>query len=63
MYAKQFKDEEIAALKSQGMTNKEVAALGCSEKTVQRANVANRQKGHNRKHGQKGHRQTYKTII
>lgn len=59
MYAKQFKDEEITALKSQGMTNKEVAAvLGCSEKTVQRANVANRQKGHNRKHGQKGHRQT-----
>lgn len=46
--AKQFKDEEITALKSQGMTNKEVAAaLGCSEKTVQRANVANRQNGQN----------------
>lgn len=45
---KQFKDEEITALKSQGMTNKEVAAaLGCSEKTVQRANVANRQNGQN----------------
>lgn len=47
---KQFKDEEITALKSQGMTNKEVAAvLGCSEKTVQRANVANRQNGQNTK--------------
>ena len=46
--AKQFKDEEIIALKSQGMTNIEVAAaLGCSEKTVQRANVANRQNGQN----------------
>lgn len=46
--AKQFKDEEITALKSQGLTNKEVAAvLGCSEKTVQRANVANRQNGQN----------------
>lgn len=41
---KQFKDEDINALKSQGMTNKEVAAaLGCSERTVQRYNVANRQ--------------------
>lgn len=53
-----LKNEEITALKPQGMMNKEIAALGCSEKTVQRANVANRQKGHNRKHGQKGHRQT-----
>lgn len=45
---KQFKDEEINALKSQGMTNKQVAAaLGCSEKTVQRSNVANRQNGQN----------------
>ena len=41
---KQFKDEDIIALKSQGMTNKEVAAvLGCSERTVQRSNVSNRQ--------------------
>ena len=45
---KQFKDEEINALKSQGMTHKQVAAaLGCSEKTVQRSNVANRQNGQN----------------
>ena len=45
---KQFKDEDISALKSKGMTNKEVAAaLGCSEKTVERHNVANRQNRQN----------------
>lgn len=46
--AKQFDDNEILKLKAEGMTNKQVAAaLGCSEKTVQRANVANRQNGQN----------------
>lgn len=43
---KQFDDEKILELKLQGLTNKQVAKIiGCSEKTVQRANVAHRQNG------------------
>lgn len=42
--AKQFSNEEIAELKKQGLTNKQVAEkMGCCEKTVERANKANRQ--------------------
>lgn len=40
---KQFADEEIWKLKDEGMTNAEVAkCLGCSVKTVERANSARR---------------------
>ena len=41
---KQYDDNKIIELKEQGLTNKEVAKIiGCSEKTVERANVAHRQ--------------------
>lgn len=46
---KQFSDEKIIELKLQGMTNKQVAEImGCSEKTVERANSTYRQNRQNK---------------
>lgn len=43
-----YNRNEITRLKQQGLTNKQVAEeIGCSEKTVERNNVLNRQNGHN----------------